>query len=313
MTKAKKLLALLLAVLTFVSVAVVGVHAEEVKDETTTKTETTTAAPTGAAAAIAKLFVEGAAKKVVSGKIEITADAKSAKITIADTDVVDIVVDGTAIKNEAGEYSLAYADAHKVTETDENGNIKKATSKVETKVTVDGFGTFDLILAFTGDDADGHRYNEKVGEKVAPTYDEEGYTIYKCVCGALARKDKVNKLPGKVTKVNAGIDLSVAKEGSVKIEPKIELLGETKYNVTYKTSDEKIAKVNEKGEVTGIAVGKAVITVTVKDAAGNTVEDTVNVKVTYTLIQWILVAVEAIITGSVFVWDLILDALGLMK
>ena len=251
--------------------------------------------------------------KVVSGKIEITADAKSAKITIADTDVVEIATEGTGIKNDAGEYSLAYADAHKVTETDEEGNIKKATSTVTTKVAVDGIGTFDLVLVFVGDDADGHRYNEKVGEKVAPTYDEEGYQIYKCICEKTARKDKVNKLPGKVTKVNGGVDLSVAKEGAVKIEPKIDMLGETKYTVTYKSSDEKIATVNEKGEVTGVATGKAVITITVKDASGNTVEDKVNVKVTYTLVQWILVAIEAIVTGSVFVWDLILDALGLMK
>ncbi len=316
MTKAKKLLALLLAVLTFVSVAVIGVSAEDAKTETpsgetTTKTETTTAAPTGAAAAIAKLFVEGATKKVVAGKIEITADVKSAKITVADTDVVDIAVDGTAIKNEAGEYSLTFADAHKV-EKNEKGEITKASSKVETKVAVDGFGTFDIIFVFTGEDANGHRYEKSLG-KTEPTHYEEGYELFECICGAQGRKNKVAKLPGKVTKVNGGVDVSVAKKGTYKIEPKIDMLGEPKYTVTYKSSDEKIATVNEKGVVTGVAIGKAVITCTVKDDAGNTVEDKVNVKVTYSLIQWILVAAEAIITGSVFVWDLILDALGLMK
>lgn len=320
MTNAKKLLALLLAVLTFVSVAVIGVHAEEAKTETTTG-ETTTEKPTEkptlspAAKALEALFIKGATGKVVSGKIEITADAKTAEITVADTDKVDIVSEDAALKLVDDKFSVAFVDAHKV-EINENGEYGKGTNKVVGKVTVDGIGEFDITFDFVGEDANGHRYNKKIGEAVKPTHDEFGYTIYECNCGAQARKDKVDKLPGKVTKVNCGPDLSVAKEGTIKIEPKVDTLGDPKYTVTYKSSDEKIATVSEKGVVTGIATGKATITCTVTfTEAGKTVTvtDTVNVKVTYTLIQWILVAVEAIVTGSVFVWDLILDALGLMK
>ncbi len=296
MTKAKKLLALLLAVLTVVSFATLGVSADDATP------------PAATTSVLDKIIAENCTKKLSGDKIEIaSADAKAKEIKVSagtaewTAEAPVSVVDGIA--------KVTYEGFHFATKEDATNEL---VNKAEAKVVIDG-KEYTVVFSFAGEDKDFHRYNEKVGEAVKPTYDEEGYTIYKCVCGALARKDKVNKLPGKVTKVNAGIDLSVAKEGSVKIEPKIELLGETKYNVTYKTSDEKIAKVNEKGEVTGIAVGKAVITVTVKDAAGNTVEDTVNVKVTYTLIQWILVAVEAIISGSVFVWDLILDALGLMK
>lgn len=316
MTNAKKLLALLLAVLTFVSVAVIGVHAEDANTETTTG-ETTTEKPTEAPTlspaekALEALFIKGATGKVVAGKIEITADVKSAEITVADTDKVDIVSDDAALKLVEDKFSVAFADAHKV-EKNEKGELGKGTNKVAGKVTVDGIGEFDITFDFAGEDANGHRY-EKFVEKVEATYTSDGGDKYECICGAQGMKNRVNKLPGKVTKVNAGIDLSVAKKGTIKIEPKVDTLGEPKYTVTYKSSDEKIATVNEKGVVTGVATGKVTITVTVTDDQKNTVTDTVDVKVTYTLIQWILVAVEAIISGSVFVWDLILDALGLMK
>lgn len=299
MKNAKKVIALLLAVLTFVSVATFGVSAA---DETTTPPASTTSS------VLAKIVAENCTKKLSGDKIEIAAnDAKATEIKASagtaewTAEAPVVVADGIA--------TVTYNAFHFTTKED---GTTEVVNKAEAKVNIDG-KDYVVSFVFKGEDEKAHRYNEKVGDKVDPTYDEEGYQIYKCVCGETARKDKVAKLPGKVTAVKCGADIGIAKKGSAKIVPVIDMLGETKYTVTYKSSDEKIATVNEKGEVTGIAIGKVEITCTVKDAQGNTVEDKVNVKVSYSLVQWILVAAEAIASSWVFVWDLILDALGLMK
>lgn len=327
MTKAKKLLAVLLAVLTFVSVTAIGVSAEEATTPAAGSSSTTTT-ETPAQKAYKELFVEGATKKTVSNRIEITAPAASSEISIADNGKVTFKTEGTPIAREDGKYTLAFEDAHKPV-INEKGEVTKYTNEVKTTVDVIVKGqtgadellkdievVFNFAIDSKKDDGKGHRYDKKIGETVKPTYDEVGYDVYECVCGAQARLNKVDKLPGEVTKVKCGPDISVAKKGVYKLEPNIESYGEVDYKVSYKTSNDKVATVNEKGEITGVALGKAVITCTLTfTKAGKTVtlEDTVNVKVTYSFIQWILVAAEAIITGSVFVWDLILDALGLMK
>ncbi len=117
----------------------------------------------------------------------------------------------------------------------------------------------------------------------------------------------------KVEKVDCGADFDISKESTAKINPKVAIKGDPEYTVAYSTSDEKIATVNEKGEVTGVAIGKAVITCTVKDNHGNTVTDTVNVKVSYSFVQWILVAAEACVSYAYFVFDLVLVVFGFAK
>ena len=301
MTKAKKLLALLLAVLTVVSFATLGVSAED--PATTPEAPSVEAQKT----ILESISADGCEEKLTDNKVTLTAAANVKEIKVL-SDGVEWECVAPVEKDENGSIIISYDKFHYATKED---GTKEVTNKAEATATFDG-KTYTVVFTFAGEDANGHRYDKFI-EKVEPTYTSDGGDKYECICGAQGMKNRVNKLPGTVAKVNGGVDLSVAKKGTIKIEPKLEIIGEPKYTVTYKSSDEKIATVNEKGEVTGVAVGKAVITITVKDDAGKTVEDTVNVKVTYTLIQWILVAVEAIISGSVFVWDLILDALGLMK
>ena len=318
MKNAKKLLAIILAVLTFVSVASISVYAESY-------------IPVGGSteiyAALAKIeFVSnsGLTRSVESGKIKITASESTDVIKIKKTDAVEIVcanteiIDGTEVsKNDKGEvisttnqYTLAYKDVHKA-----KAGESKVPSSVETIITVDG-KTYGLILAFKGENADGHRYTIPVGEAVDPTIEEAGYTLHLCVCGAVAKKVNGDKLPGKVVNFDCGPDFTVAKKGTIKIEPVVTLKGDAEYKVEYKTIDAEVATVDEKGVVTGVKVGRTTVVATLtytENGKTVTLEDTVNVKVNYSLIQWLLIAFEAVSTGSVFIWDLILDALGFMK
>ena len=61
------------------------------------------------------------------------------------------------------------------------------------------------------------------------------------------------------------------------------------YTVSYSSSDEKIATVDEKGTVYGANTGEADITCTVTDSSGNTFSDVCRVKVRYSMQQWIAV------------------------
>ncbi len=64
--------------------------------------------------------------------------------------------------------------------------------------------------------------------------------------------------------------------------------GSSKYFVTYSSSNEKIATVDENGNVTAHQKGNAVITCTVTDVDGNTITDTCNVTVNFTFVHWLL-------------------------
>lgn len=304
MTKAKKIIALILAAVTIFSITTVMVNAEDTTgatNETTTSTPTTeTTTPSTTLDAI---NIVGGTQKVSGDKITITADAKATEVKVYKNDTVSFDAQAPFTVDN-GVLVVTYDAWHKDAES-------KVVNKAECTITVDG-KVYAASVVFTGEDAEAHRYEKSLG-KTDATYEAEGYELFECTCGAQARKNKVAKLPGKVVKVNCGPDLGIAKDASGKIVANVEMLGEAKYTVTYATSDDKVVTVNEKGEIKGVAIGRATITCTVKDAQGTTVTDTVDVKVSYSLVQWILVAAEAYFSGVVFIFDLILDALGLMK
>ena len=321
MKNAKRILALFLALLTVVSIATIGVSAaEEIYD-----------VPTAAKAAAKLVFFKndgttkepGVTARVVNNKIYITAERNVGEIIIgwlySDGDAINAYpIDSKVEIDKNGTCKLQYADWHcDGTNIYNEATIKIRYQEMVNKLPVGDPEFIDVVFLFRCDDNGGHRYDQKSIQSTDPTHDEIGYTIYACACGAISRKDKVDKLPGEIKGISCGADFSMAKKGTAKIEPVIDMIGEPQYTVAYKSSNEKVATINEKGEITGIAIGKTTITCTVtyKDPKGvtQTFEDKVDVKVTYSLIQWILVATEAIITGTVFVWDLILDVFGLMK
>ena len=84
-------------------------------------------------------------------------------------------------------------------------------------------------------------------------------------------------------------DVTVNCKAFVKLNPAITADPGVGYTVKYESSNEKVAKVDANGNVTGAKRGTATITVTVTDEAGNTVKDTCTVTVKYTVLQWIII------------------------
>ena len=95
---------------------------------------------------------------------------------------------------------------------------------------------------------------------------------------------------GKVKSVSvSGLDLNYKSTG--KLNPKVETEGNVKYTVTYKSSDSKVATVDNSGNVKGVKEwGKktATITCTVTDEFGNVVTGKCNVTCGYAWWQWII-------------------------
>ena len=76
-----------------------------------------------------------------------------------------------------------------------------------------------------------------------------------------------------------------------KLSPTITADAGARCQITYASSNEKIASVTDDGVVTGLKRGTAVITCTVTDTAGNTLSTDCTVTVRYTWWQWIIVIV----------------------
>lgn len=95
---------------------------------------------------------------------------------------------------------------------------------------------------------------------------------------------------GKVKSVSIG-NMELTYRDSIKLNPKIEMDGNIKYRVKYKSSNPKVATVDDNGNVKGVkSWGKktATITCTVTDEYGNQISDTCNVTVGYAWWQWII-------------------------
>lgn len=125
------------------------------------------------------------------------------------------------------------------------------------------------------------------------TSEKEGYTgdIVCDVCSKLLESGKV--IPATDSKVNsvAVDDLSLNYKKSVKITPTINADNGVNYTVSYSSSNENVATVDQNGNIYGAKKGEATITCTVTDEKGNTVSDTCNVTVNYSALQWFIIIV----------------------
>jgi hypothetical protein len=95
------------------------------------------------------------------------------------------------------------------------------------------------------------------------------------------------KIPDIVKKVSAVSldDVNMNYKDSTKLTPNITADEGAKYTVTWTSSDNKIARVDENGNVYAAKKGTATITCTVTDSNGNVVTDTSKVTVKYTFVQ----------------------------
>ncbi len=171
-----------------------------------------------------------------------------------------------------------------------------------------------------------HQYESKVTE---PTCTEQGYTTYTCPCGDSYVGDIVpvkSHTPGEwvvtksATSTQSGVktqfctecdtvlgteiipatgkvngitidDINMNYKNSTTIIPNIIVDSGVNYTVTYRSSNNSVARVDENGNVYASGRGRAKITCVATDEYGNTVTDTCDVEVTYTWWQWIIVIV----------------------
>ncbi len=98
----------------------------------------------------------------------------------------------------------------------------------------------------------------------------------------------VVEVKGKVSSVQVS-DVTVNKNKSTTINPNIKADTGVNYTVTYTSSNESVATVDNNGNVKGLKRGSATITCTVTDEYGNTVSDTCTVNVKYSFGQWLIV------------------------
>lgn len=131
----------------------------------------------------------------------------------------------------------------------------------------------------------GHDYVPTV---VEPDYENDGYTVYDCSrCDANYKEtDEGSKLNGRVTGVELGEKI-VIKYGEVgEVKPVVSMGGTVEYTYEFKSDAENVATVDKDGNITGMGMGKTIITCTVTDQYGNIVTDTVDVQVKFSLANW---------------------------
>ena len=86
-------------------------------------------------------------------------------------------------------------------------------------------------------------------------------------------------------------DMSVTYKQVLTILPNVKMSGDCEYIVTYESSNDNVAAVNENGEIVAKGTGSAEIKCVVTDEFGNTVEDTCTVKVAYEWWQWLIIII----------------------
>ncbi len=125
---------------------------------------------------------------------------------------------------------------------------------------------------------------------IEPTYEKEGKkTLYCAVCGDVIKSELIEKLPSKVTGVTLNKTIAeINYKDTFALLPEIMMNGNIDYTVTYSSSNEEVATVDENGNVVGVMRGNATITCTVTDSNGNIFTNTCEVTVNFTIWQWIL-------------------------
>ena len=149
--------------------------------------------------------------------------------------------------------------------------------------------TAEIILTVTPEDADTSALKWSSSDEEVVTVDEEGnvtgitegtsvikveaelpYETLRAVCTVT-----VHRVYAEGITIAEGED-TVAVGGTIRLEVVFDPANTTNKNVTWTSSDESIAKVDENGTVTGVSAGDAVITVTSEDG-GYTAEREVHV------------------------------------
>lgn len=119
---------------------------------------------------------------------------------------------------------------------------------------------------------------------------ENGYIVFKTTSFShfIVAKES-NTIPGKPVVKSVQIDnVSLSYKSSTKIKPVINADNGATYVINYKSSNPKVASIDDNGKVTALKKGSATITCTVTDSNGNSVSDTCEVKVVYTWWQWLI-------------------------
>ena len=94
----------------------------------------------------------------------------------------------------------------------------------------------------------------------------------------------------KVTAVDIG-NITMNYKDTVTITPAISANSGAEYTISYSSSNQSVATVDENGNVYAAGTGHTTITCTVTDKYGNIVADTCDVEVKYTALQWFIIIV----------------------
>ena len=132
----------------------------------------------------------------------------------------------------------------------------------------------------------GHSFGEWIIGK-EPTCTESGHKSHTCTVCKVTETVTIPAL-GMVHSVSLP-DRVVDYKTTVNLAPSIKVDKNVDYVVTYSSSDTSVAEVDANGNLTAKANGNVTITCTVTDEYGNTVKDTCNVTVEYSVWQWLIV------------------------
>lgn len=135
-------------------------------------------------------------------------------------------------------------------------------------------------------------------EDAAFVYMDEGYTFDGMEPGILKLSttedvDKSNEVWNPGLKLNSVTvnDVTLNYKNSAVIETFVDADEGVEYTKVYSSSNEKVATVDENGNITTHGRGTATVTCTVTDEYGNKVTDTCEVTVKYSFVQWLIVIV----------------------
>ncbi len=137
--------------------------------------------------------------------------------------------------------------------------------------------------------ATGHDEGEWIITKPA-TQTQSGVMDLLCTECGFKLDSKIIDAYGKVNYVLAE-SISLNYKCSTTITPTVNADAGVDYTISYTSSDDSVARVDENGNVYAAGVGNAVITVTVTDEYGTVVIGTCNADVSYSWWQWIIYVV----------------------
>ncbi len=182
----------------------------------------------------------------------------------------------TIIGKEFGEVSSAVYDINAY----KDGEKVQPNGKVTVRIPVpDGFDTSRLAVCYVN--------AETMQVTKLPIEIVDGYVVFQAEHFSYYAIIELSEASMGIKSVSVS-DITMNYKKSANINPKIDVEAGTKYSVSYTSSNEKVARVDDNGNVYGAKRGSATITCTVTDSNGNSVSDTCNVTVKYSFGQWLI-------------------------